>query len=465
MKKKGQNVVAWGAMLFGGICLCNPLVGFLDVLPDAVGCLLLVLGLYRLGDLNGHLADARRGVLQMLAASVGQLLVTHFIYNVLRENAENQFERPMLLLLGAAAYGFLTFLLLGPALRNLFLGLDELALRTGGRVADETKAGAGSPCERMWRRTRPMLIAVVLASILPELSILTSQEIAEGSGRVLFDWYRFLTLFRWAAVLLSLFAVLPWLVAYVRLVIRMWRDTAWNAQLEKKYAAEVAADAERCEKRRYFVAALLGCIGICCCFRIKMNHVTLLPSALCACGIGAGLWMMRDRVPLCRMHAWILGGSVLASVAQTVLNRVYLARFELEASKYREEAYLLFLALRGSEVLEALLLLAVELLLLKGLCDLCKSDLRVTYEGDEERSARATERLRQGFTRRLHVLFTVAILTALSNVAFAILQLYIPWLWFVSLLLSGLFVGLCVSFWSAFSEERIFHAEKSIRDA
>ena len=53
-----------GISLFtaGAVCLFDPFISVLDLVPDALGYLLMLLGLYRLADLDDRLMEAAKGL-------------------------------------------------------------------------------------------------------------------------------------------------------------------------------------------------------------------------------------------------------------------------------------------------------------------------------------------------------------------------------------------------------------------
>lgn len=449
----------WGLVLFGGIFLCNPIVGFVDLLPDALGLLLIVLGLYRVADLDHHLSHARRGFSIMLGVAVGQLLAFYFIFGMLGQAGEdklNAYERPMLILLGSLAYAFFVLYFLLPALRSLFRGVESLAIRTEGEVTAAALQEGRTSGERMARRTVLFLLVQMLAAILPELSILTSLEMEAGNPLFPFDWHRFVPLFRMAVTPIALGFAVWYLVGFCRFFATLRRADAWNRALLMRWQGEIGNDQRRMERRRYLVFSILVGVGFLFSLRLKLNHLTVLPSIVAALALWSGLRLMRDRLPAPagRLPFLLLGGS---SLLQVLLNRSYLHRFDPEASRYLEAAYLHFGAMRIAELLEAVLLLWVHWTLLSALSALVRQNLKVCYEGDPAASRRATERLQHRLLLRIRFLRIGGILLCLGNLVYALFQLYLPWMWFVNLLLWGVEGGMLLSFRSEYLEEMHFY--------
>lgn len=455
---KTKMRAAWLWMLAGGVFLCNPMVAFVDVLPDVIGFAMLLVGLWRVGELSPRLYTARQGVLKMLAAAAGLLLCEYLVFFVLTRNTEedmNKYEQPMLLLLGSAAYAVFLFLFWLPTLQELFAGLDALLLRHGGRAAG---TDGRSPSERMARRSTVFFLVLPVLAILPELSLLTSFEKDAGNPLFRFDWYRFVPLFRILAVAIAVGFALWWLIGYARFWLLLSRDRAWNDALERRYTEEVLTDAPRTAQRRRLFITILIATGAIASLRLKINYVSVFPSILTALGIGGGLWMLEGRAPRRFVRACLIALSV-ASLTGAVINLTYLRRHLPVASAYETGAYWHYLALRAVEAVEAVLILAAFWILFRSLSAWVKNTVRVTYEGDDALSARATARLQKSFATRLLLLRVGAVVVCLGNVVYAILQLQYPWLWFLNFLLTGAELGMLLSFHSALTEQRAFYSK------
>ena len=79
-------------------------------------------------------------------------------------------------------------------------------------------------------------------------------------------------------------------------------------------------------------------------------------------------------------------------------------------------------------------------------------------------SRRATERLQRSFAGRLTLLRVGAVVVALGNLVYALFQLYLPWMWFVNLLLMAVELCLLLSFRGEYLSQLQFYG-KSDADA
>ena len=85
-----QRKQGWG-LLFAACCfLWNPVIGVTDILPDAVGYLLLMLGLSALADLDRseQLLDAQKAFRAMLWVSLGQIAAELLVHVVIPRSSE-----------------------------------------------------------------------------------------------------------------------------------------------------------------------------------------------------------------------------------------------------------------------------------------------------------------------------------------------------------------------------------------
>ena len=214
-----------GLVMLSGIFLFNPVIAFLDFLPDVLGYLLLCVGLFRLADVNFHLSDAAKHFRTMLFVGLGELFCMYLVYGVMRNRVDemNPYERPVSILLFSFAVLVLQCCFLIPAFRELFVGLDQLASYHGSNILCEEHNGK-TESEKMIRLSTAFVILRAVFSVLPELTILTSFEHDAKNDKFLFDWYEFIHLFRFVGVLLGTMIALIWLVAFMKYFKRVMRE-------------------------------------------------------------------------------------------------------------------------------------------------------------------------------------------------------------------------------------------------
>lgn len=440
MKSRSKKHMGLLYVMLGGIFLCNPVVGFVDVLPDLVGCLLISVGLLRLADLNGHILESAQRFRVMLFVGVGQLLAQYLIHVSMQSRIEemNRYEQPVTILLCSFVVLVLQWYFLIPALRHLFLGLDQLTERHGNVALSREKDGKTAG-ERMARLSAVFVVISSLCSFLPEMTVLTSFEHDAESEIFTFDWYDFVALFRLLGTVLCLIVALIWLVSFLRYFKRVLEDREWLSRLWDTYAAEILPQTGMLTARRFSLAFLLFQVAMVFTVSLRLNSYVALPSAVCAILILISVRHLGDLVKEKRQCYTACVVLILASLAHLLASTTYLAKFLPEASLYQGDAYRHFLAVRLTGILEAVCTLIAVAALLKLMHGLILEHVSVDYCGGAHAtavSADATARLHRELEKRLIVIFVFFFLAAIANALDAFYQLEFPWIWLIGLVLS-----------------------------
>ncbi len=429
-----------GMIALSGILLFNPVVGYLDVLPDAIGFLLLWVGLYRLADLNDRIGDAMRRFRILFFIGVGELLVTYLLYVAMPARAAemNPYERPVSILLFSFVMLLCRWLLLIPALRDLFGGLQRLSEKYDGEALLAEKNGK-TRFERLIRHSTVFVVLQSLLSVLPEASILTSFEHDAKSTSFLFDWYEFIELFRLAAGLICAVIGVIWLASFLNCCRHLLREHEWIGRVRNAYVTEILPQTDLLAVRRYSAVFLLLNVAILFTFHLRVDHHTALPGAVAAILTLIALRVRGRRAASegkCRAACY---GLTAVSTVQLVVNAWFLKSFLPEAALYQTDAYYGFLVLRILEAAEAIVTLLFVWILLKVIFEWMREEVSVEYAGDalaETLSQRATERLHREFAKRFAVIFILFAAATVVNIADAIFQLRYGWIWLISFALT-----------------------------
>lgn len=434
-------------VLLSVLFLCNPVAGFSDPLPDLFGYLMIWLGLARLADLNGTIAEGRRGFRTMLFVGVGELLIRALLRDA-ESMQTSKYQQPTWILLFSFVLLLLQCLILIPAFKRLFSGLDALADKhQSTRLSRLTGRGRRQRTwgERMVRITTVFWVAHALLALLPELSILTSFEYAVGNEAFFFDWYQYIGLFRAVGVLISVLFALVWLIAFLLYFITALREREWLERIQNAYACEVLTQVEMLTVRRICTAIGVLSIGVFFTIGLRLDGQVALTSLVFAVAVLFAVWYLGDL--LTERGGYYLPCIALAivSAAHALSKYFYLQRFDVDSSKYIGEAFWFFLVTQFLEILDAALTLAVIWKLFALLLDLARRHVSVDYgtAGSELLSRNATERLHKTFEKRANVTLVVFAVAALGYMFEAILQLRFPLLWILPFLAS--FVAICMT--------------------
>lgn len=426
------------------VFLFNPIIAFVDVLPDAIGYFLLCIGLRQLADLNGRISECREGFQKMLWVSLGALVAEYYLYGVLPGSADrmNAYETPVWVLLCSFVLLVLQWIFLIPALRELFLGLDILSREHDG--ANFSDRRGKSIFVKLSSFSAVFVILQSTLSCLPELSVLTPFEVE--AERLPFDWYVFVNLFRILAGTAAFVIGMIWLIRVIHALAVFLKNRSLMQMLEAQYASEVLPKTGLLTLRRVRFAFVFFMLGSVFMLTLRIDSVSVFPSYVCALLFCAALPFLEDffegKTSFLIVSAWFCACSAL----QIFLCNRYLDRYTTFAhSKYDPDAFKEFLLLRTFQVVEALLMLVMVLLLLRALYRMVKRETAEIYDNDRTgASLQSTARMHKKFKIHTVVVLLLCVASAISKCADAILQVDYPFLWYLSLVLTlAAIIGLC----------------------
>ncbi len=465
MKTKIGRGMGIGLIALSAFFLFDPKTAFMDFLPDAIGYLLLCLGLHRLSDLSEDLGDCLRRFRILLGLGVVQLALQLFVYVYLRGRASemNVYELPVAVLLCSFLFLLTQIFLAIPAFRHLFSTLSRFAERTEGVPQLQEEKKGRTVTERLMRRTTVALSVISICSILPELTVLTTFEAApqdmisqtdkyyqwyqfSGAGSTdWFDWYPYVSLFRIiGTVIASVFGIL-WLCSFWKWARLLDKDTEWKMALWHRYEKDVLSQTGMMTVRRVRFSFICFFIGAIFTISVRFGHYALFPTAIGALAILIGMVALLPLIKAKRLLALSGIPFLLISIAQLISNVVYLKEYVPMDSLYRTAAYTSFLKVRVLGIAEALagaLVLAVIYILLR---KTVKHHTGVQYEDDAGLSRRSTEKMHRALLRKINITAICFLSVAIANGTDAWLQAQVVWLWLPSTVLA------VVAAWSAFS--------------
>ena len=272
-----------GISLFtaGAVCLFDPFISVVDVLPDALGYLFMLLGLYRLADMDDRLMEAAKGLRYLALIGVARLLSLFLAFGLVSPN-----EQPVFLLLILFTLGVLDCIVLIPMWKNFCGGILYLGSRNNATAMFDRRGMGGrtriyNVVERYSACSAVFFVLRELCAILPEVTVLTHEKGGVEAGEAT-QFYDFVGLYRLVGCGVSLVLGIAWLVMTVRLIRKLKGDTPFFAALTEKYNAEVLTRRDLFAMRA--VKASLGCLlmAAVCALDVYLDNVNVLPDFLAA---------------------------------------------------------------------------------------------------------------------------------------------------------------------------------------
>lgn len=450
------RTMGFGMLLVAGFFLWNPIIGVRDYLPDAVGYLLLCLGLSRLADLDHseNLSEAQKAFRAMIWVGLGRVVADILVNAVLESTADplNRFVQPTWVLLLSFVFLVLEWFFLVPAWRKFFKGISALADFHGGSGMLQVKRGK-TRCETMSALSTLFVVLHAALAVLPELTVLISYEVEAGNTLFTFDWYQYVVLFRMIAALLSGAIGGIWLVRYICFVRAGARDRIWQDRLLQLYEEEILPDTGLLLNRRLHMGFNFFRVGIVFLINLSMMYMEFLPDwfsvPVFCCG-----WLMLGSL-LEHARACLGCGILLVGVgvSKTVANIRYLKEYVPQDALYLPDAYQQYRTVQILSVAEALLMLLLTVLLMRSLLKMA-----VKYAGTAAggQSVAASEtvavRLSSELRQRAIRLLVWLILSFIGKIAEIFLQQSYGWIWLVQFACSFVAVTCFSGFLNEISE-------------
>lgn len=387
--KKDARRVRLGFAVAAAVFLFNPNVMLLDVLPDAVGYLLLLMAFSPLADAVPHFDDAvtgfRRLAFLTLLRYPAFVLMTWVYFN-------ETSERPIVPLL-CLVFGALELIFGIPAFRSLFTGMEYAASLSDcddllylPRKAEKGKNAKGKqkakkPLSRLFSLTVVMLIIKAAAELAPELTLLTSFDSLGYVTTLSLDILHYRPYFMVLAGIVSLISGTIWLCRFLPYFRAAAKSNAFIAYLSARVAEQRRFNPENRRCRIFWRAAILLISGFALQIDLFSDERNILPDFI---GIlllllgSAELAKLAPRRRAVTVSGWIAAGiSFLAAVGNTLFLRTY----DYEAVGRVAAVGQHFILLFASALTEQIALLVFLFFLSRQLSSVAKVCAR--YPGDE----------------------------------------------------------------------------------
>lgn len=407
-----------GISLFtaGAICLFDPFISVLDLLPDALGYLLMLLGLYRLADLDDRLMEAAKGLRYL--ALIG---VVRFFSLFLAFGLVSPTEQPVFVLLILFTLGVLDCIVFIPMWKNFCGGILYLGSRNNATTMFDRRGLGGrtltyNAVERYTAVTTVFFILREALVILPEVTVLSHEKGGVEVGEAT-HFYDFVGLYRMIGVSASLILGILWLILTVCFIRKLKSDTPFFEVLTEKYRSEVLTRGDLFARRS--VKRALVCLLVAAVFTIDLylDGVNLLPDTLAAVFLFLAVMFLR---PYTGKNLPALVASVAYGLTSAACSWIQLARAnadETAAVPFTDSTH------NALQAVSVLLLAVTVILILRVLFGMVKryTGVRIfrgDISADDTYATQRTEAIHRLIRRKLTVVGILGALTALSTLYF-----------------------------------------------
>ena len=273
-----------GYWIAAAVLFCNPLFNLIDILPDFIGCALVLASLARIRDLSEHVASARKRFLILFWVSLSKIPAFVWMFSIFSSHPT---ERTIMLLF-TFVYAVAESILFALSFRDLFEGLVYLGERhDGASVFRLHIPGKGKrsdkdvPVAAIRKTTILSLVLIRAFSVVPELIYLMGDaKRYEATGYVAPEHFKgFFTLFATLAALIPAVLLLRRFPGYINGIRR-----------DAVFCSALLSDAARVEReqpklrlyRRFSVFSSIASVCALLSFRFFLDDFNICPELLLA---------------------------------------------------------------------------------------------------------------------------------------------------------------------------------------
>lgn len=363
--EKKSRPISFALVTAGLAFFFNPQFAALDLLPDFIGCLLILWGLARVAHINRQLAETRAAFTKLLSFCIFKDLATVIVFAMTTDA-----ERPVALLLVAFVGAVIGYYLAYGAFHALFEGLYALSvlrdckplygkyrqLRLFGWKSREL-----SRPELALRYTLVFLAVREGLAVLPEFAALTTSSYTDSA----FDRiYEYIVVMRTLSALVVLIAGLVWLALILRFFGALRREHDFRTALGEEESAWRAAHPGNAITKRFAVSFTLISIGSFFLADFRLDLQNLLPDIVASLFFLAGILLLKlpAKQKLCLFSLGALFGA--AATVSEHFAFAFSSNFKPSAISKAEDAANAYLAMWATALLEFFLFLGFLVLLL-----------------------------------------------------------------------------------------------------
>lgn len=432
-------------VFIGFLFTLNPVIGLLDILPDAIGFLLIFIGINRLSMISAELNDALSYLKWATVISVAHSAC--FIISGI-------FDDIMTLCL-TMVFAVIEFGVMFMALPCIADGMAYLGIRYDGKLGE---TGEFRIIGTVFFAARGFL------SVLPELGALSSSQESEGivvGESTAVDWSAYSGALDIFNVVLTLAVAAFFFAALKKYILDAYRDTEFVHRLNKAYSDKARTDPGMFIRRRLVYAFKMFILGGAFLIDFIGDGKNYIPDTGFAVLSLIAVWLLSAYCKVDR-RVYIAGGAYLAtSLASWIYSYIfakkrYFLLFDRLITLFPGEyaAGILLSTLEAA----ALVLYAFELIPIFRQV----SDRYIGLDVSEEfkRTLKKNDATKRSLSLRLKVLFVAFCVIAVSGVVFIATLNGFPEYWMIHLLLNIALFVLTVNICSRFITEIDMRYEK-----
>ncbi|MBQ9691883.1 MAG: hypothetical protein IJV70_01845 [Clostridia bacterium] len=327
-ERKMPRVTDFTLLIIGALFMINPMIAFVDVIPDFFGCALIVYALHRLSSVSPELEEAEKYFKYMIFASAGRVLILF---------ANPGFDDVMLLTM-AMVFGVIDVGIMLAGMPVFYEGLAYLNVRYGGKAQEMPEfkiVGIAFIGARGFLSMLPYIESLMIEEQTDESISAAVDELATGSYTLLLMLVNVVVTLIFAAF----WIVMLW--TYLRAFIK---DREFCERVYAAYEEKNHKEPEFFLRRTLLFAVKILMWSAPFLFDLLGDGKNVIPDVIFAVGAVWAAWILRKRFE--DMKPVMISGAVygvLSVVNFFVYNgfmqKRFFARFDMVLIRFASEYY------------------------------------------------------------------------------------------------------------------------------
>ncbi len=303
-------------MLVGLIFLFNPSWNLMDILPDFIGCLLILSALALPSELAPYFADAKERFQKLVWLELSKIPAFLLMMTIYAGDVSQR----SIIAVFAITYAILELLFLIPAFRFLLGGFFYLGERFG--CSSAIRSDDACRPEELPRILSIFFFLRALGACLPEFALVPTPD-ALGENRFAYMMLRAYPFFVLVAFAIVLGFGIYSCVRLFRYLCRLRRDPELPALFRSLAEEKHASLMQRHEMNNLRLAVLLLMVGSALSIDLTLDNFNLLPDIMAAAVFFVAIKMLAQYLPRTPLLLGVTVGYGLLSLVSTVLSAVF----------------------------------------------------------------------------------------------------------------------------------------------
>ncbi len=430
-------------MAVGAFFLINPTVNIIDIIPDFIGYLLMVLGIDRLADMEDHFAEAKKCFVLLTVVSAAKT-ISCLLLTVI--------DGTFVILL-SFVFALLEALFFIPAMIKTVGGFQYYGLRLESKACDGIykKAMVKDENGNKFKGEKKLcsadsvlafsIVAFIIRAIcyfLPQIPTLFSYGdslvINDENIRDMADFIPHMYVLCGVLVLAT---SLPWAVRFYRYIKGIAGDEALFEALENKYSETVAPNESYFAEKKTKAVWVVTILAAVFCFSIYVDYVNWLPSGA-ACVFFAAIALMLKKTSRVAIPAAIFGFLGIIPSALEVIWQYQYAEMKYTPSSFLYgigQSEVMYPRIMAAEALGAAFLIACIWLCAKCIEGMTRQHCVLYEKSRPETRGGKGEALCAAIMREYRIAFALMTAMAVVSASHGFVAVYYPEIWILNIVI------------------------------